>query len=68
MSSDTTSSKSNLVKVSDVARALDCTPEHVRNLIKRGDIAAYRPGHDYRIPPSSVDAFLERTAVKAKAA
>jgi excisionase family DNA binding protein len=68
MSSENTTSENNLVKVPDAARVLNCTNQHIRNLIKRGEIEAYRPGYEYRIPKTSVHAFLERTAVRAKAA
>lgn len=68
MSSENTAPQTDLVKVSDVARALNCTTQTVRNLIRRGDIKAHRVGIDFRISKTSVDVYLERTAVQASAA
>ena len=69
MSVDTTASVANYRKVRDVAREWGVTPQHVRNLVASGQITpAYRVGNLLLIPQESISAFIERAAVKARAA
>lgn len=57
----------NGVRVSDVARELDCSRAHVIELIKAGHLKAVdiavgsRP--EYRIRRTSLESFLEKRAV-----
>ncbi len=65
------SATSNYHKVSDVARDLNVSSQHVRNLVRGGEIApTIKPGRQYLIPKSSLEAFLRRVVVHpdAKAA
>src|SRR5215212_10351554 len=42
-----------------VAERLQVSDQTVRRWIKSGKLAAYKPGREYRITPSDLDAFLE---------
>lgn len=58
----------NYRKVSEVARRLGVSRQHVRNLINRGDLPAHRFGTLYVVPESAVEAYLESNRVIRHAA
>ena len=49
-----------LVTVDDAAEALSLHPDHVRRLVRRGELAGYRLGRALRIDADSVRAYLAR--------
>jgi excisionase family DNA binding protein len=56
-------------KVREIADELGVTPQHIRNLIKRGDIApAYRVGNLLLLPKASVSDFMRRATVQTELA
>ncbi len=58
------SETSNYRKIADVARDLNVSPQHVRNLVRGGEIApTIKTGRLYLIPKSSLDNFLRRVVV-----
>jgi excisionase family DNA binding protein len=64
-SKDDSASSSNYQKVSDVARELNVSTQHVRNLVRGGEIApTIKPGRQYLIPQASLDDFLRRVVVR----
>jgi excisionase family DNA binding protein len=50
-----------LLTTREVARRLKVTPQTVQRLIHRGDLVASRVARDWRIKPSELEAFLQRT-------
>lgn len=48
------------LSVVDVAVLLDCHPETVRRLIRRGELRAVRVGRLIRVPREAVTEFLAR--------
>lgn len=51
-----------LVKISEAAFRLGCSPEWVRILAKRGELDLHRLGpKSYRVTDSSLRAYIERT-------
>ena len=44
--------------VVDIANYLEITPRTVTNLIRRGDLTAFRVGREYRIPRSGFKNYL----------
>ncbi len=66
---DTSAASGDYRKVSDVARELGVTPQHIRNLVKRGDLApAYRVGRLLLLPTVAVSDFMRRATVQAQQA
>jgi excisionase family DNA binding protein len=56
-----------LLHVHHVAEILACSPRHVRNLVKAGELQAVRIGtRDYRIFRDSVMRFLENGRVQTE--
>jgi excisionase family DNA binding protein len=53
--------------LSDVAGLMGVSERTVRRWIKSGKLKAYKPGRDYRIPESSVRAFVEGSEISPKA-
>ncbi len=48
------------LRVKDVARLLDCSEQHVRNLVNRGEIpGAFKIGKLLRFDAAAVQAWLE---------
>lgn len=54
--------------VQSLARRLDVDPKTIRRLVKRGEIDGYYVGTALRIDPGSVDSYLARRRVGARAA
>ncbi|MBN1193825.1 MAG: helix-turn-helix domain-containing protein [Methanomicrobiaceae archaeon] len=52
-------SDQNFYAIPEVAERLKITEELVRELIRRGELHAYRIGKAYRITDDDIDAFLE---------
>ncbi len=66
---DTTASSGEYRKISDVARELGVTSQHIRNLVRRGELApAYRVGNLLLLPKVAVSDFMRRAAVQTEAA
>jgi excisionase family DNA binding protein len=56
----------DILRKQDVADLLQCTERHVEDLIRRGDLRAFKPSHRMvRIFRKDVDAFLEKFCVTA---
>lgn len=56
-----TETKQQCMRPSDLAKHWDCSENHVRNLIKRGDLRAFRLGERlWRIPADAVTEFEQR--------
>ncbi|RFD20121.1 DNA-binding protein [Komagataeibacter melaceti] len=51
---------SKRLRIADVASAWGCSHQHVRNLIKRGELPAIRIGSLFRIRPDDVEAYENR--------
>lgn len=50
----------------EVAQKLRVTTWTIYNLIKSGELAAFRVGAQWRIPAKEVDALIERNSSKNK--
>jgi excisionase family DNA binding protein len=50
-----------LLTTKEVARRLKVTTQTVQRLIHRGELVASRVARDWRIKPSELEAFLQRT-------
>ena len=50
-----------LLTTKEVARRLKVTPQTVQRLIARGELVASRVGRDWRIKPSALEVFLQKT-------
>jgi excisionase family DNA binding protein len=51
-----------LVKISEAARRLDCSPEWVRKIAQRGELELHKLGpKSYRVTESSLLDYLART-------
>lgn len=48
----------DVVSVEEFARIFKLSPEAVRNLIRKGEIAAIRIGKQYRIPHAVIDRYF----------
>jgi excisionase family DNA binding protein len=58
--------RNDILRKQDVAELLQCTERHVEDLIRRGDLKAYKPSHRMvRIFRRDVEAFLEKFCVTA---
>jgi DNA adenine methylase len=55
-----------LISTAKAARQLDCTVQHVRLLIRKGDIAGEKLGRDWLADENSVKLFAERRYQRAK--
>jgi excisionase family DNA binding protein len=55
-----------LLTVAEVADILRVSTMTVYRLIKQGDLAAVRIGHNYRIRGSEVDRYLDGRAVRVE--
>lgn len=52
--------------LSEVAGLMGVSERTVRRWIKAGRLKAYKPGRDYRIPESALQAFIEESEVSPK--
>ncbi len=50
----------------EVAKILRVNVRTVHNFIKYGELAAFKAGHQWRIPASEVEALIERNSSKNK--
>jgi excisionase family DNA binding protein len=50
-----------MLTTKEVARRLKVTPQTVQRLIGRGQLTASRVGRDWRIKPSALETFLQKT-------
>lgn len=57
-------SEQNFYAIPEVAERLKITEELVRELIRRGEIHAYRIGKAYRITDDDIDEFLESCSTR----
>jgi excisionase family DNA binding protein len=55
-----TSTPGPLMTTVDVSLILRVCTKKVRQLVKRGDLAAHRFGKDFRFSPADVEIFLSR--------
>jgi excisionase family DNA binding protein len=53
-----------MYSLEDVAERLQVSDRTVRRWIKGGDLAAYKPGREYRITPEDLAKFLESRRVR----
>lgn len=53
-----------MYSLEEVAERLQVSERTVRRWIKSGELPAYKPGREYRIIPSDLDAFLEARKVR----
>jgi excisionase family DNA binding protein len=54
-----------LLKISEAARRLDCSPEWVRILARRGDLELHKLGpKSYRVSESSLSAYIARARAR----
>src|SRR4051812_36448786 len=61
-------SEEQMLSLEEVAERLQVSDQTVRRWIKSGRLRAYKPGLEWRIRPSDLDAFLEtRISPKAQA-
>jgi excisionase family DNA binding protein len=66
---DTSAASGDYRKVSEVARELGVSTQHIRNLVKRGDIApTYRVGNLLLLPTVAVSDFMRRATVEPQQA
>jgi excisionase family DNA binding protein len=56
----------NLFSISTAAARLDCHPETLRRIIRRGELTAAKVGRDWRVRESDLTAFLQARTVPAK--
>jgi excisionase family DNA binding protein len=54
------------LSLSEVAGLLGVSERSVRRWIKAGELRAYKPGRDFRIPESGLRAFMEEREVRPK--
>ncbi len=59
-------SMDNLFSINTAAARLDCHPETLRRIIRRGELAAVKVGRDWRVRESDLNAFLDARTVPAK--
>jgi len=52
--------KKDYLKVPELSRLLNVTPEYIYTLLRRNELDGFRVGTEWRIPSSSVISFLER--------
>ncbi len=58
---------SPLLDTEMIARRLCCTPRHVRNLIRRGELEAIEISkRSYRVTELALNKFMQRNKVDAK--
>ncbi len=57
----------NLFSINTAAARLDCHPETLRRIIRRGDLAAVKVGRTWRVRESDLVAYLNAHTVPAKA-
>jgi excisionase family DNA binding protein len=60
---DPTPESEPLLRTRDVARALGCTPEWVRQLIAKGDLPGYKVGRLTKVRPEALRTYLESRAI-----
>ena len=56
----------NLFSISTAAALIDCHPETLRRIIRRGELTAVKVGRDWRVRETDLDAFLVARTVSAK--
>ncbi len=56
----------NLFSINTAAARLDCHPETLRRIIRRGELAAVKVGRTWRVRETDLDAFLDKNTVQAK--
>jgi excisionase family DNA binding protein len=57
----------NLFSINTAAARLDCHPETLRRIIRRGELAAVKVGRTWRVRESDLVAYLNAHTVSAKA-
>jgi excisionase family DNA binding protein len=67
MTFDTSTSK-DFVSIPELARQWGCTEQHFYNLVKRGDLLAYRIGRRLIVRREDAQKFLSRNATAKVAA
>ncbi len=56
----------NHFSITTAAARLDCHPETLRRIIRRGELTAIKVGRDWRIREADLLAFLAARTVEAK--
>jgi excisionase family DNA binding protein len=56
----------NLFSINTAAARLDCHPETLRRIIRRGELTAVKVGKHWRVRETDLDAFLQVRTVPAK--
>jgi excisionase family DNA binding protein len=56
----------NLLSINTAAAQLDCHPETLRRIIRRGELTAVKVGRDWRVRETDLDNFLTARTVPAK--
>jgi excisionase family DNA binding protein len=59
-------SMDNLFSINTAATRLDCHPETLRRIIRRGELAAVKVGKHWRVRETDLDAFLNARTVPVK--
>lgn len=60
MQVSTPSTPPTMLSVQDIAREFNFDSETIRGYIRRGDLAAYKFGREYRIDPQDYKAFKQK--------
>jgi len=55
----------NLFSINTAAARLECHPETLRRIIRRGELTAVKVGRSWRVRESDLTAFLEKNTVPA---
>ncbi|MFT9663700.1 helix-turn-helix domain-containing protein [Mycobacteroides abscessus subsp. abscessus] len=53
----------SMVSVKGLAQAWDIHPDSIKNLVRRGELRAYRVGRQLRIKVSDAEAYLAATSI-----
>jgi excisionase family DNA binding protein len=56
----------NLFSINTAAARLECHPETLRRIIRRGELAAVKVGKHWRVRETDLDAFLNARTVPVK--
>jgi excisionase family DNA binding protein len=56
----------NLFSINTAAARLECHPETLRRIIRRGEMAAVKVGRTWRVRESDLTAFLDKNTVPVK--
>ncbi len=52
----------NLFSINTAAARLDCHPETLRRIIRRGELAATKIGRDWRVSERAMQEYLDKRA------